>query len=363
MRLPDYSDLIDEQHDVLETPFDESLFVAGPPGSGKTVLAVQRALMLAEANIPVALVTYNRMLRRLIALLTQCEVAAFTMHSYVGQQHYRRKTGHPNAPEVRRYEFDWKVMTRTLVERRVKPDALHLIVDEGQDLPKEFYEYARRFVAKTISVFADEDQALTRQRSTLSDIKRAAELEDPFLLTGNHRNTPEVARLAEHFHVGQVPTATVHRPSNSELPQLVRYADLPSAAERIALWQMNRGGSTGVVVFQNSTGSDISESLRDRLKGHRVDIYTSRDGNENGTNVLERGITILNKESIKGQEFDAVFITEVGRLLPALDDAQRRAMYMLCARARDYLTLMFEGSKLPPAILDALPSSDVLERR
>ena len=52
VRLPTYEDIArdEEQLGVYETPFDESLFVAGPPGSGKTVLAVHRARMLARCR-------------------------------------------------------------------------------------------------------------------------------------------------------------------------------------------------------------------------------------------------------------------------------------------------------------------------
>ena len=39
---------MDEQLDVLEHPLNESLFVAGPPGSGKTVLATTRAQAVAN---------------------------------------------------------------------------------------------------------------------------------------------------------------------------------------------------------------------------------------------------------------------------------------------------------------------------
>ena len=37
MRLPTYDEISrdEEQLNVYETPFDESLFVVGPPGSGK----------------------------------------------------------------------------------------------------------------------------------------------------------------------------------------------------------------------------------------------------------------------------------------------------------------------------------------
>ncbi len=52
MRLPTWEELesVDEQLDVLEWPLDETIFVAGPPGSGKTVLAVRRAQMVAEGQ-------------------------------------------------------------------------------------------------------------------------------------------------------------------------------------------------------------------------------------------------------------------------------------------------------------------------
>ena len=83
MRLPTYEEIArdEDQLDVYEAPFDESLFAVGPPGSGKTVLAVHRAQMLARAGFTVVLITYNRMLRRLIAQLTEDRVDAQTMTS------------------------------------------------------------------------------------------------------------------------------------------------------------------------------------------------------------------------------------------------------------------------------------------
>ena len=87
MRLPTYEELarVAEQLEVLEHPLDKSLFVAGPPGSGKTVLAVQRADMASEwtEDESVLIVTYNRMLRRLLYLLNEGAVDTRTMHSFV----------------------------------------------------------------------------------------------------------------------------------------------------------------------------------------------------------------------------------------------------------------------------------------
>ena len=241
MRLPTYEEISrdEEQLDVYETPFDESLFVVGPPGSGKTVLAVHRAQILAEADIAVVLITYNRMLRRLIAQLTEERVLAQTMHTFVGSHYYAQtKTSPPNSEP---YIYDWNAMFATLKRRRVTPNPMHVIVDEGQDLPKEFFRYLRKFVATAVTVFADEDQALSDERSTLRDIKEAARLDDPVLLSANHRNTPEIARIAEYFHAGAAPVPEVIRPPSGELPRVVMYRE-DGAKKRIANWYGTRGG-------------------------------------------------------------------------------------------------------------------------
>ena len=214
----------------------------------------------------------------------------------------------------------------------------------------------------TITVFADEDQALTGERSTLRDIRDAAGLDDPVVLSANHRNTPEVARVAEHFHAGQAPVPEVIRPPSGELPRVVLCRG-QGATRRIANWYGARGGRVGVAVVNNEpTGKALYSRLRNRLPGHRVDFYTNDQQNEDDIDLLEPGITILNVQSIKGQEFDTVFVMEIDELLLQLDEVNTRKMYMLCARARDHLTLMHEGDRLPRALLDQLPGADILER-
>ena len=362
MRLPTYEEIArdEDQLDVYETPFDESLFVVGPPGSGKTVLAVHRAQMLASDEIPVVLVTYNRMLRRLIAQLTEEQVQAHTMHQFVGSHYYAQTN--VIAPNAAPYIFDWNAMFEMLEGYGVISEPTHVIVDEGQDLPKEFFRYLRSFVATTITVFADEDQALTGERSTLRDIRDAAGLDDPVVLSANHRNTPEVARVAEHYHAGQAPVPEVIRPPSGELPRVVLYRG-HGATRRIANWYGTRGGRVGVAIVNNEpTGKALYSGLRSQLPGHRVDFYTNDRKNEDDIDLLEPGITILNVQSIKGQEFDTLFVMEIGELLLQPDEVNTRKMYMLCARARDNLILMREGNRLPHALLDQMPGAEFLEQ-
>ena len=369
MRLPTWEELETqpEQLAVLEHPLDRSLFVVGPPGSGKTVLAVHRARSAAQAGRPrlVAIVTFNRMLRRLLRLMNaDHDVNAYTMHSFVGD-HYRGRTNSSEVPTFPDdwHKYDWEKILDTLSEHpRSSPNRQHLLVDEGQDLPESFFRYASRHVSRVLHVFADEDQAIRGDRCTLEQIKNAASLPDPVILTRNHRNTPEIARLAEHFHGGRLPAATVLRSSSAEIPRLVCSQSLEATVIRVSNWFRNRGGSIGVIFAQKQLGRDLHAMLSRKLSNSRVDVYDSDLKNEDSIDVLASGVTILNKESVKGQEFDTVFVVELDRFIPFSNESERRAMYMMCTRARDNLFLVHGPADLSSAALAALPSQDVLER-
>ena len=370
MRLPTWDELVaePEQLDVLEHPLDQSLFVAGPPGSGKTVLAIHRAQSAAQpresdtAAPSVVIVTFNRMLRRLLTLMDESDLTVATMQSFVWKDYERRTGKNPPRHSDDPYEYDWDAMLTTLDgHARAIPDRQHLVVDEAQDLPEGFFRYASRHVSRTMTVFADEDQALKDRRSTLAQIKAAAGLADPVLLTRNHRNTPEVAALANHFHQGRLPAADVVRSFSQELPRLLRSRGPDSSVTPIANWFTNRGGSIGVIVDKNPTGSARHQRLGKLLPEARVDIYSNVDKNEDTIDVLKPGITVLNRESVKGQEFDTVFILELEAFIPCRNEAAYRTMYMMCARARDHLFLVYGPDELTPAARRALPGPDILE--
>jgi superfamily I DNA/RNA helicase len=360
MHLPTYDELIPEQLDVLDVPLNQSLFVVGPPGSGKTVLAVRRALMLSETAEPSTLVTFNRLLRRLAALLSEHQTTGRTMHSFVWFDYKRRSGQDPVTDPADKYVFDWAAMFEALGAESEYRRWGHLVIDEGQDLESEFFRYAARHAAAAISVFADEDQGLTRH-TTLEEIKAAGGLPDPKILRDNHRSVEEVAAVARHFHTGRLPTATVRRGRLRELPRLLQVAGPAAAADLIARWHQTRGGTVGVIVDRNRTGRDIHGHLSTHLPSTRVDIYTSKLSNENTIALLEPGITILNRQSAKGQEFDSVFILELDQLLPCRTARMKRTMYMLCSRARNNLALMHWQPLSRDAIRE-LPPPEVLER-
>ena len=371
MRLPTWEELssVEEQLEVLEYPLDQSLFVVGPPGSGKTVLAMQRAQlalstqMAPSKRLGVSLVTYNRMLRRLLVLLNkESHVNILTMNTFVWRDFKRRASGRVPPSGAEKFSYDWNAIDTTLKRsKKTNFSRSHLVVDEGQDLPQAFFKYASQYVSAVMTVFADEDQALGDKRTQLGEIKVAAGLGDPIILSKNHRNTPEISRLAEHFHSGGLPVAEVMREPTGELPRLIQAQGLNPAIELISNRLKNTGDCIGVIVDRNNTGDAIYNGLRKRLPKDKVNIYKNDQKNENSINVLEPGVTVLNKASVKGQEFDAVYILELEKFIPCNTDAQRRAMYMMCTRARNNLFLVYNKAMLSAQTTDTLPGPDVLE--
>jgi superfamily I DNA/RNA helicase len=363
MRLPTWDELVPAQRGILAHPLDEPLFVVGPPGSGKTILAVRRAQDIVRAEQTVTVVTFNRMLRRLVELLDagnrdslSDSARARTMHKYVWHDYL----GRPGAEKshVSDYDYDWDGILAHVEQH--EPGSVHLVVDEGQDLPEGFFRYAAK-VARALTVFADEDQALGERRTTIKQIQAAAGLPAPTILSENHRNTPDVAAVAHHFHQGLLPTATVKRKSIGARPRLIHAPNRDELAEQVARWSEVRNDAIGVVANSNDTVALMYRKLRKRLPSRRVDFYDSKQQNEDGIDLLSPGITILNKESAKGQEFDTAFVIEIEKMVPCTTEAQRRMMYMLCARARDHLHLV-HCTPLSAGAEAALPPASLLER-
>jgi superfamily I DNA/RNA helicase len=259
--------------------------------------------------------------------------------------------------------YKWDDMLDHLRQVQSPPGGVRLVVDEGQDLPAGFFTYVSCHVSRMMTVFADDDQALGDLRTTLEQIKNAAGLDDPVILKVNHRNAPEVASVAEHFHRGRLPAAEVSRRPTGELPRLVHSPNNAATADLVSNWCRTRGGSIGVIVDRSEeTGASLYDQLVARLPRTRIDIYKSRSPNEDRINVLADGVTILNKKSVKGQEFDSVFVLELERFIPFANDIERRAMYMMCARARDNLFLVHGPEPLSRQAAQSLPGPDVLER-
>ncbi|MBI6856223.1 hypothetical protein YA0002_26040, partial [Pseudomonas cichorii] len=271
------------------------------------------------------------------------------------------------APQpYKKFHYDWPAIIAQYEAANVQPMLNHLIIDEGQNLPAAFYAWAVRFAAKTVTVFADEDQTTDSQRASIQDIRNAP-MPEPVRLKENHRNTEEIAWVAEHFHhrANTLPPGIIRRGRGGSVPRLESVSNWVDASTLIANGYRNRGGSIGVIVHKAKDALHVQAMLQSILDpGTRIDVYThdSVKDSEHEIKLMTPGITVLTSLAVIGLEFNTVYLQDLFRPShESITDEQRR-LYMLCARARDHLTI-FNG--LPPLNqhqLSRLPAPNLLNR-
>ncbi len=368
MRLPSFNDLIPEQRNIFLANPDDSMLIVGPPGSGKTSIALWKANILSGPDLRrrVQVVTRNRMLSALATQISQDQgnapVTSATMATYLTSDYGRRFSRF--APQWSPFNYIWEQILREYEAANVQPSIDHLIVDEGQNLPLPFFIWARRFMARAVSVFADEDQS-TEVNGTRVDQLEQAGFTDVHPLTVNHRNTQEVANLVEHFHTNRrLPPLPASRGFSGVAPRILQVATWPALAEAVARRWRNRGDALGVILYEVDDIKRLHGLISALLPDARVDFYTNDavPGAEAAIRMRDRGVTIISGESAIGLEFETVFLQDLRRSLPSDADLKNRRLYMLCARARDTLVLVDGPVALDGAQLADLPNPPILER-
>lgn len=361
MRLPAYQELSKEQDKINNLPLGESFLVTGPPGTGKTVMALYRAQMLSKQKVKTSLLMHSRLLSQYTSDAVgslKIDGVVKTFHSWLGtfyQSEYRCQI-----PSFAPFEYDWGSVLQKLGGQPPRHTALeHLIIDEGQDLHKNFYPVARH-LAHCVTVFADENQRLTSANSTIPDIKGFGNFRDTHELKKNYRNTREIAQLAAHFHTG-LKTGIPDLPDRrGEKPVMLRHKNLNETVEFIARYERNNP-KMQIGVFVPRAASRDSLFNRFGVAGRTKNIaqkYVGGEGKNTAVVDFKRpGITVLCYPSAKGLEFDTVFLAELQDVKEDIHSSEfKMRFYVLISRARDSLYLAYSGEE-EPNVLRAFPKT------
>lgn len=396
MRFPRLTDLDAEQKAIYNgAPPAETILVVGPPGTGKTVMAFHRAAYLqalSKKKPDKALVPRVMMFSKVLSTYTISrdsvaqDVDTSTMHSWASGWWRRMFRAAPPSLPSNEWVHDWQEMLKQFAAAAGSVGSRahwgHLIIDEGQDFPRDMYS-ALNFISMlaqvdagdskpAITVFADENQRLQEgANSTIEEVATALALgkERRYQLRKNYRNSKQVAEFAKHFYVG-LPSGVPDIPSRvgRSKPKVVLASSLEVIRRRIAAHASNNPGEDiGVLCMRDVLRKKVFNSLASRLvnSGMVVQTYSYRERREHPPEDLkfDKGgsVTILNFQSAKGLEFDAVFIVD-----PFLDNggasAQQAKMqlYVMASRAREYLELLILNQ--PQNLADRLPPGNLYDQ-
>ena len=399
MRMPELQDLDQDQRNIYtRAPTTGPLLVTGPPGTGKTILAFHRAARISGDGTHVQIIMFNNVLSRFSSNTDDFDfgnIGISTMHSWVTRWFRGAMGSYP--PKLDRFKFDWRKMQEMIEQTSDdgilrKLDWGHLVIDEGQDFPPDMYmtliSTSRKLSeagieGAAISVFADENQAITEERSSVEQIRLNLNIRHGqgrfWHIHKNYRNNKEIATFARHFQVKGAQSAKL--PDDNEsgvMPTVMVVKPGKGALNTIKQLVINRPVEVGVIVLGNTRDvENIYTSIKNRLKGSNVLLQGYLGNPSKKLEELKNhmslkfdtrpSITVLHKASCKGLEFDTVFVLHAEKLSPqaTMELQHLRDLYVTSSRAREELRICFgtpEGGPLPAAIgLMPSPKKEICE--
>jgi DNA helicase IV len=359
MKLPSLLDLELEQRAVIDLPFHGSHVISGSPGGGKTVMAVYRAWMLATAGRDVSLITRSNLLRQYLAQMAPDLTEALditTYHRWIRDFWRQRFQTHPPLTDEGDWTYDWTEMQRDCILQRVR-SSKHLVIDEGQNLPVGFYQLCG-ILGIGVTVFADENQRIGDNESAVSEIGRSLSVEaKPILLRENRRNSREIARLASEF--SEESRTDIPLPERSgRTPTLLKIPSLEYLVTGVSQYfNAHPGRSIGIICRTTYLLLDIQSRLTRLGFDSHTQAYVYDDRFRSRVDFSSNPITILSAASMKGLEFDSVFVPDMDAYAEDPTSVSARLnFFVLCTRARDDLHFAYRGPE-EPAILTKIPES------
>ena len=378
--LPGIQDLSKEQEAARLLPKDGQHLIVGGPGTGKSVLALIRARRHHRDGDSYLFLVFNHLLSRASGQLFGDSLAGKTWQSWFFET-FRTTVGKP-VPRKQRSESGFRDIDWPGVEEIVNALPNHenlqnppfLVIDEGQDMPREFYETLVKLGFNRFFVVADQNQQITESNSSRKDIQDCLALEasDVIELRQNYRNGFQVARLANAFYTGDPASPPPELPAASPGPAPILYSydgDSLSAVARGILLLADRDPRQliGIIAPSNRVRERYLKALHSadvQLDNARPQIQTFHKECRADVAFDEGGILVINAQACKGLEFDTVVLADIDEhFMRRTDpDGAKRLFYVMVARARErvFMFIKREGCRDIQRILPTDP--DLLRR-
>ena len=383
--LPGIQDLTKEQERVRALPKCGQHLIVGGPGTGKSVLALIRARRHAQDQDHYRFLVHNHLLHRASQQLFGEGLMGKTWETWF-RAFFSDTLNQdlPLLPPQRKMNYrsiDWEAV-QEIARSLPAPENLaksFLVIDEGQDMPPEFYHVLGDLGFENFFVACDQNQQITEQNSSRQDIEDCLAIDnsDVIELVHNHRNNYPVARLAREFYTGDPASPPPELPQSSSragVPRLYVYESsregLRTVAERILRqFDLQPGRLIGVIAPKNEVRERYFDSLQEAKADMRWDnesptIKTFHGSYRPDLRFDQGGIMVINVQACKGLEFDDVVLADIDqhKFWSNDMDAIRKRFYVMVARARENV-FMFMRQGSFSRVEEILPNDETILRR
>ena len=357
--LPGIQDLSKEQEAARALPSEGQHLIVGGPGTGKSVLALIRARRHHQNGDDYLFLVFNHLLNQASGQLFGIELVSKTWMQWFLET-FEKITGQP-APRVEAnqrsfQDIDWAGVEAVIrkapeSERGRRP---FLVIDEGQDMPRAFYDALVGLGFERFFVVADQNQQIRDENSSRKDLEDglAVDTEQVIELSQNYRNHYRVARLAREFYTGDPasPPPEIPQATPGPVPLLYYYhGDNLDAVARGILRLADRDPRQiiGVIAPNNGVRERYVRAFQSSevsLDNPRTAIRTFHGEHRVRVPFDEGGILVINAQSSKGLEFDTVVLADVDEHFIRRNDPDltRRLFYVMIARARERVLLFMK---------------------
>lgn len=372
-KLPGIDDLNKDQDRVLRLPKDGQFLIVGGPGTGKSVVALLRAMKYQKEG-DYSFLTFNRVLLTATKQLVSFNLNSFTLDSWLGKNYWKIfKEYLPNI-ELKKRTPDYDKVIKNLEERGIEESSHHIIIDEGQDKPAKYYESLMCFGIENFFIVADQNQQITEDNSSRQELTDllGLEVEEVIELKENYRNSYPIGLLSSSFFTDpSSPAPELPSKSKTSLgtPIVYEYENYQSCIKSI-LREADRDNRNliGVIVATDELRDSYVNALNSielTLDNPRatVSTYASKDNKTPKIDFSYSGIVVLNDKSIKGLEFDIVFIVIDGFNIHNNDiDSMKKRFYVMSSRAIKKL-VFFKSENYKGGVEEILPTDEKILKR
>jgi hypothetical protein len=308
--------------------------VEGGAGTGKTMLALHSARLMAQSEMDVLLTCFNRSLANYLAEEVEAmgelpgSITAANFHSLCAAAVHESDSVDfpPDGADAEELSTFWSQKAPMALLDIDVSDYDAIIVDEGQDFATFWWEaliseLLRDSEAGRMLIFYDEDQAIFPHAGEIPDFQR-------FPLPYNHRNTKSIARALREFVPGDTPS---HPRCHEGEPPVLHNQPGPTKTRRLVADLLDEFEHEGleagqIAILTPHRPENSSLGADGRLGDHNI-VYEFEPWGAGGVIHSTFG-------GFKGLEADVVILVDVD---PDDKRCSKPALYVAASRARHRL--------------------------